>query len=511
MFGLGLTALVTWSVHDNYVNTEGRLLNLQTKQAGEVLAGAATTTGAPLLQLAQEAELTHGATTSFVRATSSQVGAHGYADVSLWETTPTGLRNVVTIGARPALSVGSAQARSLAKASRAEGTFAVVSFFGSPRRLGLVEALRGTPYAVYAEDRLPKPGRSTLQSNSAFSDLGFAIYLGRTTTPSHLLIYAGTSVPIRGMTSREAIRFGTSYFTLVATPDGDLAGALAADLPWIFGIAGVVLTLLALLAAEQLVRRRQLAEADASRTRGLNDALARLYQEQRTIAETLQRSLLPVRNPHVPGMEIASRYVAGTTGAEVGGDWYSVLALDDTRFGFVVGDVSGRGFGAATVMAALRYTTRTLLLEGHAPDSVLQRCSHHVREQLRGHFATVLVGVGDVARHELTLSNAGHLPPLVLHADGHSYVELPIGPPVGVDGRDYEAVTVPIPPGTTFLAFTDGLVERRGEHLDVGLARLAAAANDVPEDLDAMLTAVISELTDDHAEDDIAILAIRFD
>lgn len=508
--GLAITGIVTWSVRSDYMKTESRLLTLQTKQAIQVLNSATESTGAPLQALAEGAMLTHGSAASFVQESASEVGAHGYADVSLWDDTGGTLRDVVTTGLHPQLSPGSARASELVAASRSEGTFAVLVHFGSPRRIGYLYASRGSPYVVYVEDRLPSPGHSTLKQNQAFSDLGFAIYLGRAIEPRTLLVVADATVPIRGDVTVQRARFGTTYLTLVATAAGPLAGSLSRDLPWIFGTSGVVLTLLAALAAQQLVRGRRLAEADASRSRELADVVAHLYQEQRTIAETLQRSLLPVRNPHVEGVEVASRYVAGGEGVEIGGDWYSLLAIDGPRYGFVVGDVSGRGFVAATVMAALRYTTRTLLLEDHELGAVLERTHRAVGEQFRGHFATVLVGKGDASRHELVLATAGHPPPLRLLDGSADFVELPVGVPLGVDGGRYETVRIATPPGCTLLAFTDGLVERRRENLSVGLERLRTAASHASGDLETMLDSVIDEVAGRDAEDDIAILALRF-
>ncbi len=511
LVGLVLTGFITWAARDNYLSTEHRLLVLQAKQANQVLMSATASTGVPLQELVQAATLTRGSAAAFVEQSSKEVGAgpHGYADMSLWLSTGGSFRDVVTTGLHPQLAAGSPLAGRLVDASRAHATFAVYVHYGSPRRLGYVYATHGSPYVVYAEQRLPKPGHTTLKQNQAFSDLSFAIYLGRTAQPQALLVSAGSRTPIRdGVVQRS--RFGTTYLTLVATPDGALAGTLPRDLPWLFGAVGVFLTLLAAFAAQLLVRHRQLAEADAARSRGLAREISELYQEQRTIVGAFQRSLLPVRNPPVEGMQAASRYVAGARGVEIGGDWYSLLALDGSRYGFVVGDVSGRGLLAATVMAALRYTTRTLLLEGYEPARVLERCALDVGEQLRGHFATVIVGLGDVSRHELTLANAGHLPPLLLQGDSGSFVQLPAATPIGVAPDDYESITIATPPGSTLVAYTDGLVERRHEHLDVGLQRLANSAARWSGDLETMVDEVITELTGNSAEDDIAILALRF-
>ena len=297
----------------------------------------------------------------------------------------------------------------------------------------------------------------------------------------------------------------------MAAASGQLGGDLSEYLPWIFGIIGIALTITAAWMAQRLVRRRGAAERDAAQIGRLYSRLEELYGEQRTIAETLQRALLPQVSPNIAGLETAVRYVPGAKGVDIGGDWYSVVAIDDDRFGFVVGDVSGRGISAATIMAALRYTIRTLVLEGNSPASVLDKCSKYLDVIVDGHFATVMVGIGDMVNHQVTLSNAGHLNPLLINGERVDYLETNVGVPLGVGGHRYQSVTFSSPPNSTLIAFTDGLIERRGEGIDVGLDRLkesATAASRQP--LEEMLSAIIQTLTNDASEDDVAVLALRW-
>ncbi len=249
----------------------------------------------------------------------------------------------------------------------------------------------------------------------------------------------------------------------MARAKGPLGGSLGGDLPWIFLVGGILLTLTAALVAEQLVTRRKAAEQDARTITGLDEQMDALYGEQRTIAETLQRALLPQSNPAIPNLEIATRYVAGMGGVDIGGDWYSIVLLDDRHFAFVVGDVSGRGIDAATVMARLRFTIRAYLLEGHLPNAALQMCSRQLDVETDGHFATILVGIGDVETREITLANAGHLKPLVVSGATAEFVDCDTGLPLGMSEAANGSSTILMPPGSTLLAFTDGLVERRGK------------------------------------------------
>jgi serine phosphatase RsbU (regulator of sigma subunit) len=122
----------------------------------------------------------------------------------------------------------------------------------------------------------------------------------------------------------------------------------------------------------------------------------------------------------------------------------------------------------------------------------------------------VLVGVGDLASREITLANAGHLNPL-LHAGSHtSFVDTTVGLPIGIGPATYDETTVAMAPGSTLLAFTDGLIERRGEDIDRGFERLADAATDLGTTLESGLSRVLTTVAEDAAGDDIAILAFRW-
>jgi serine phosphatase RsbU (regulator of sigma subunit) len=233
---------------------------------------------------------------------------------------------------------------------------------------------------------------------------------------------------------------------------------------------------------ERLVRRRKYAERLADENRNL-------YAEQRNVALALQKSLLPKDLPSIDGMEFAARYIPGDHGVEVGGDWYSAISVDDHRFAFVVGDVSGRGVAAASIMAAREINLRR-----------------------DGHFATVLVGLVDNRRLELTLASAGHLPALLSNGGQSSYIDVPVGTPLGIGAPTYDSVTVPFTQGSSLIAYTDGLVERRNESLDTGLERLRQKAQSVGSIcVEDLLSTVADALCDEAgADDDTAILAFRW-
>jgi serine phosphatase RsbU (regulator of sigma subunit) len=196
----------------------------------------------------------------------------------------------------------------------------------------------------------------------------------------------------------------------------------------------------------------------------------------------------------------------------VGGDWYDVLRQGDGRFVFVIGDVSGRGIRAAAVMASLRFAIRGFVSEGHDPEAVLVAASKLLDLRVDRHFATVLCGCVDLEARTLTFASAGHLLPLLTTSAGTMMLSGRPGPPLGVaSGARYPATTVPLPPAGTLLAFTDGLVERRGEDLDGGVARLIAAIGPIDgsclsDELDALIAALIP----DRAADDTALVGMRW-
>jgi len=514
IIGLLITASATWTAWTLNAKTQSRLLHLQTEQAGELLTAVVPETQTPLATAAQIAAFTGGSPSAFTRYFGPFVGSgQQFVSASLWEVGTGGARSIAVVGAAPDLSVTSATTASLINSALHSKSFVVAGIYGgrSPH-IGYAYSLPGPAprFVVYAEHAVPADRRSAVASNSAFADLNYAIFLGPDTAAGHLLTTSFGHVPVGGPTDEVSVPFGSTELTLLTAATGQLGGTLSARLPWIFAVLGVLLTALATWLTRWLMRRRVEAERVAGEISDLYRQLGDLYREQRTIAETLQRALLPHVIPDIPHLEIAVRYVPGTRGMDIGGDWYNVIPVDDRHFAFVIGDVSGRGVSAASVMAALRFTIRTLVLEGNSPAEVLAKCSSQIRTDIGGHFATALIGIGDMERHEVVLANAGHLNPLLMVSGGTAFVETTVGVPLGIPGRAYESVTVSTPPVSTMIAFTDGLVERRGESIDVGMQRLVTATGAGDGPLDGLLTKIIADLTDDQSEDDIAILALRW-
>jgi hypothetical protein len=512
--GLLITGSSAWTAWTLDSHNEHRLLEVQTKQAGAVINSTILAIEDPLATALQIAVSTGGDITKFDRYLSADTGAGRlFVSASLWEMRGAKLQRAASIGMPAALAPGSATARSFVASAYRSPTFVVTSITADGfQRVGYAVALRKNPtFAVYAERAIPADRRVPVESDSAFSDLNFATYLGSPSRPTDLETtdVPMNQLPLRGDTATDIIAFGDVNLTLIASPRVQLGGSLGDALPWIFLVGGVLLSLATAVAARELVRRRRDAEQGARTVAGLYRKLDGLYGEQRTIAETLQRALLPRNNPDIAGLEIASRYIAGAHGVDIGGDWYSCIRVDDHRFGFVVGDVSGRGLSAATIMARLRFTARAYLLEGHGPDAVLKMCAQQLDVNNDGHFATVLAGIGDLESDEITIANAGHLRPLVTIDGKTSYLPTTVGLPLGVGVGSYTSESFVLAPGATLLAFTDGLVERRGEIIDAGLERLAEVAAAPAASLEDLLERIVGELAHGGSEDDIAVLALR--
>jgi anti-sigma regulatory factor (Ser/Thr protein kinase) len=225
----------------------------------------------------------------------------------------------------------------------------------------------------------------------------------------------------------------------------------------------------------------------------------------------LQRSLLPRALPVLPGMQFAHRYLPGTAGAEVGGDFYDVLALPGGKVGLCVGDVMGRGVAAAAVMGQLRAAVRAYAMVEQRPSVLLQLVDAAASSLEQTAITTCLYGVFDPVARTLRLASAGHLPLLVLHREGGGeYVEVEPGPPLGVSSSAPPEVEVDVPDGAVLLLYTDGLVEGREQPVEEGLVLLRnAVAGAAGQGLERLCDDLLRAMgRDGRPDDDSALLAV---
>lgn len=238
-------------------------------------------------------------------------------------------------------------------------------------------------------------------------------------------------------------------------------------------------------------------------------AQSRRVEVERTAAAVLQRSLLPARLPVVPGLELAARYVPAENGG-VSGDWYDVFTLPSNWLCIVIGDVVGRGLGAADVMGRLRSALRAYALLGGDPAEVLGRLDQQVQHFEPEMMATVLLAMFEPSFERLHLSSAGHPPPvLALPDQPATLLDVPSDHPVGVPGGlRRRATTINLPPGALLCFYTDGLVESRETSLDAGLERLCETL--VAGPVESVCRKLMAQLVgDDPPGDDVAVLAVR--
>jgi serine phosphatase RsbU (regulator of sigma subunit) len=231
-------------------------------------------------------------------------------------------------------------------------------------------------------------------------------------------------------------------------------------------------------------------------------------REDRGAAAALQRSLVPSALPAVGGAEMAARYVPGRGG--VGGDWYDVFALPSGELCVVMGDVAGSGLPAAVIMGRMRSALRAYALETSDPAEVLARLDRKMQHFEPDALATVLYAVIDPALDQMHLCLAGHLPPVIARPGQPAEPACAAGGVmIGVAaGADRPVTTVPVPPGALLCFYTDGLIERPGELIDDGLARLCQAVTAEPPE--AACAAVMGAMAGgEPARDDIALLMVR--
>jgi serine/threonine-protein kinase RsbW len=241
---------------------------------------------------------------------------------------------------------------------------------------------------------------------------------------------------------------------------------------------------------------------------------AALFDEQRSVAETLQRSLLPRDVPDDPRLMVAAVYRPAVDGLEVGGDWFDAFHLDRDRVGLVVGDVVGRGLHAAAAMGQLRSAVRALATTDAGPALLLNRLDRFVAGVEAADTATMVYAELDLRDGRLRYACAGHPPPVLVGAGGISDLlwggrSAPLGAHFSTAPRG-EAETI-IGPGSRLVLYTDGLVERRDAPLDERIEKLAATLQRLAS---TPFAALVDDVTDamvgtDPTGDDVCLLAVE--
>ena len=248
---------------------------------------------------------------------------------------------------------------------------------------------------------------------------------------------------------------------------------------------------------------------------GLALGRARLYDEQRSVATTLQHSMLPGSMPEDPRLGLSATYRPAVDVLEVGGDWYDAFLLDADRVAIVVGDVVGRGLQAAAVMGQLRSAVRALAMVDSGPALLLARLDRFVEGVPAADTATLAYAEVDLRDGSVRYACAGHMPPVVVDHTGQAVVfwdgrSTPLGAHFGTAARPEASTT--LADGARLVLYTDGLVERRDQSIDDGidaLAQLLGRWTDRPFDTlaDGVTDAVLGS---ERIDDDVCLLALTY-
>ena len=261
-------------------------------------------------------------------------------------------------------------------------------------------------------------------------------------------------------------------------------------------------------ATERKLYERELL-ALRNRERAARELAERLHEQSRGVAHALQQSLLGSTPPFDPRYTVATHYQPGVKSLEVGGDWHDAFSLAADRVGIAVGDVVGRGLQAAIAMGQLRSAVRALAAAGFGPGAIVGHLDAFVEQVVPAQYATLAYAEVDAASGEVAFATAGHMPPVLLRDEPQVFLggrSTPLG--VVAPGLPRTQTTFTLAPGEGFMLYTDGLVERRSEAIDDGIARLLRVIRANPDVRPADL---VAELVPEDAsgDDDVCLLVFR--
>ncbi len=269
---------------------------------------------------------------------------------------------------------------------------------------------------------------------------------------------------------------------------------------------------------EEFRRRVAEVEADlvarAQELQDLNRQLRDANERERHVALALQRAMLPDPRVELSGLEVAARYQPAEDALFVGGDWFDIVQLDEDAVALAVGDVVGKGLNAAAIMGQLRSALSATTHGADGPPEALDALDRYART-VDGAAGTTVVQVRlDRSRDSVRYARAGHLPPLIVTQEGEaSFLEEAGAMPLAtsLDIERHPKAEVPFPPRATLVLYTDGLVERRGQTIDDGLAALTEAVRrNLTLGIEELADAVLDELRHEGAApDDTALVIAR--
>jgi serine phosphatase RsbU (regulator of sigma subunit) len=505
---VAMTAVTTWIVHNTVSDQESRLLRERTNEVGLVLSTALSSLSDQLTAFGSLLRSTDNSVVAFDRATDSTVSGDSRTAIALLRKTPSGYRVVIANGA--GLTAGSViddqRVAALDRAMTATKMVPTeVAGAGAHRTLGFAVGPPATPAGtlVYRQTSLGALGPPRLANTAPFSEVEVTLYDGMSPSPGQAIVTTADHLPMTGQLHSTTLSVGAATWLLEVRAVHPLVGGTTANAQWFVLAFGLLLCMLVTTTAEIESRRRANAEA--------------LYTNEQRLAEGLQRSLLP-ELPTVAGLDVAARYLPGTAGQQVGGDWYDVFPLDGGRVGIVIGDVVGHDISASAMMSRVQAALRAYAFRNDDPATVLDRLDTLI-ETFRGdRLVTIFYGIlsapDDRGNRRLQFANAGHPPPIACRADG-GVDELAGGASIllgaaALGEGNRATATVELVTGSTLVLYTDGLIEVPGESLTDSIERLKhAAVGGAALTPDQLCDRLADQLPAAQQRDDVAILAVR--
>lgn len=506
--GLVVTAAgvaATWRLSSD---SREQLLGQQTREAAAVLTVAIGRVETSLSDAAMLAEATGGDAdrfASFADSMSTNVGLVGAQLVGDDDS-------VVADGGSEPL-VGPAElpgtVASLVEAARRDPNRMHIALVeGSARRLAYTVATAGgASFVVYAESSLPDRPTRLERTDGPFSDLDYALYLGRSESPDMLLYSTLTTVPVEEPKSVVEMEFGDQGLVFAARAATPLAGRFTEVAPWLLLGSGTLASMLAAAATWSVVRRGRAAEQLAAR-------LAAVTGQQRAGIDTLRRSLLP-RRLNVPhGMTVHTGYWPADRDHEISGDFYDVFRVDDRRWAVAIGDVCGHGVDAAALTGLTRHTIRAAARHLRSPAEVLRWTHEALAAESGTTYVTVcfaFLDLRDDETFEVRVALGGHPRPALWHDGTVRFVGTP-GTLLGLVEPTLSSEAVSLEPGDVLVLYTDGVTDAAEAPLDERALGDVISATLSAHDVDAAPEALRAEVRRRRpggSDDDSAVLLVH--
>jgi serine phosphatase RsbU (regulator of sigma subunit) len=499
-------ALACWSFARR---AEDQLLRERADEAAGALNLTVSQLRAPLDTAATLARVTGGDPQYFGPALEGSVGGNGqFSSAALFEIESE--QPIATVGEDSVLRDSGSPSLATLLERTLESPFVVLDLLDEGRRFGyaVVDDPENPAYVVYAERTLSPDPYVRQRNDDAFARLDYAIYLDRPTS-DQLVSASVRDLPLDGRTATATSPFGDHRLVLVMSPMEPLNGWFFSNLWWMVAAVGSLLSLAAAQLTARLRARRVVAETLAADN-------ARLYGEQRHIAETLQLSLLP-QHLDVPGdASVAARYWPAGEASLIGGDFYDVFRVDDQRWAVVIGDVCGKGIEAAAITGLVRHTARASARTSVSPSTVLLDIHDALSVHQPSTFCTVCflyVTQTDGDRQQVTVSLGGHPRPLLRRADATVTEIGETGTLLGLLQPSVFDVSLAVEPGDTLVLYTDGLTDApHGQAVPIEeVIDLLATEGDRPvEELIDQIRPLKRRRRPHGSTDDTAILVVRF-